>query len=145
MNILSLFVLIPLLMMLGLWMARSVNQVRGVMVAGSSALLVLAVWLAVDYLRLRALIANLPFPQPEMLYTDSVVWYVPLHICYSVGVDGISVVMLLLSASSCSRHFRFMETETPHERIFSCGFTLCSPRACSVSSSPPTFHHVHVL
>ena len=28
MNILSLFVLIPLLMMLGLWMARSVNQVR---------------------------------------------------------------------------------------------------------------------
>ena len=98
MNILSLFVLIPLLMMLGLWMARSVNQVRGVMVAGSSALLVLAVWLAVDYLRLRALIANLPFPQPEMLYTDSVVWYAPLHICYSVGVDGISVVMLLLSA-----------------------------------------------
>ena len=71
---------------------------RGVMVAGSSALLVLAVWLAVDYLRLRALIANLPFPQPEMLYTDSVVWYAPLHICYSVGVDGISVVMLLLSA-----------------------------------------------
>ena len=43
MNILSLFVLIPLFMMLGLWMARSVNQVRGVMVAGSSALLVLAV------------------------------------------------------------------------------------------------------
>ena len=98
MNILSLFVLIPLLMMLGLWMARGINQVRGVMVAGSSALLVLAVWLAVDYLRLRALIANLPFPQPEMLYTDSVVWYAPLHICYSVGVDGISVVMLLLSA-----------------------------------------------
>lgn len=100
MNILSLFVLIPLFMMLGLWMARSVNQVRGVMVAGSSALLVLAVWLAVDYLRLRALIANLPFPQPEMLYTDSVVWYAPLHICYSVGVDGISVnTMMALSSN----------------------------------------------
>lgn len=28
MNILSLFVLIPLLMMLGLWMARGINQVR---------------------------------------------------------------------------------------------------------------------
>lgn len=99
MNILSLFVLIPLLMMLGLWMARGINQVRGVMVAGSSALLVLAVWLAVDYLRMREWIANWwPLPQPEMLYTDSVVWYAPLHICYSVGVDGISVVMLLLSA-----------------------------------------------
>ena len=58
MNILSLFVLIPLLMMLGLWMARGINQVRGVMVAGSSALLVLAVWLAVDYLRMREWIAN---------------------------------------------------------------------------------------
>ena len=68
MNILSLFVLIPLLMMLGLWMARGINQVRGVMVAGSSALLVLAVWLAVDYLRMREWIANWwPLPQPEML------------------------------------------------------------------------------
>ena len=33
-----------------------------------------------------------------MLFTDSIVWYAPLHICYSVGVDGISVVMLLLSS-----------------------------------------------
>ena len=49
MNILSLFVLVPLLMLLGLWIAR-------------------------------------------------ITWYAPLHIAYSVGVDGISVVMLLLSA-----------------------------------------------
>ena len=54
MNFLSLFVLVPLLMMLGLWVARNVNQVRGVMVAGASALLVLAVTLAVLYLRERA-------------------------------------------------------------------------------------------
>ena len=31
MNILSLFVLIPALMLLGLWIARNLNQVRGVM------------------------------------------------------------------------------------------------------------------
>ena len=36
MNILSLFVLIPALMLLCLWLAKSLNQVRGVMVAGSS-------------------------------------------------------------------------------------------------------------
>ncbi|EKC70707.1 proton-translocating NADH-quinone oxidoreductase, chain M, partial [human gut metagenome] len=30
--------------------------------------------------------------------TDSVVWYAPLNIHYAVGVDGISVAMLLLSA-----------------------------------------------
>ena len=38
MNILSLFVVIPALMLLGLWIARNVNQVRGVMVDGSSCL-----------------------------------------------------------------------------------------------------------
>ena len=42
MNILSLFVLIPLLMLLGLWIARNVNQVRGGMVAGSTLLLALS-------------------------------------------------------------------------------------------------------
>lgn len=93
MNILSLFVLIPALMLLGLWAARGVNQVRGVMVAGASALLALSVWLTVAYLQARG-----AGETAEMLFTDSVMWYAPLHICYSVGVDGISVVMLLLSA-----------------------------------------------
>ena len=93
MNFLSLFVLVPLLMMLGLWVARNVNQVRGVMVAGASALLVLAVTLAVLYLCERAGGAT-----AEMLFTASHVWYAPLNIHYAVGVDGISVVMLLLSA-----------------------------------------------
>ena len=44
MNILSLFVLIPLLMLGALWAARSLNQVRGVMVVGSTLLLALAVF-----------------------------------------------------------------------------------------------------
>ena len=80
-------------MLLGLWMSRSLNQVRGVMVAGSGLLLVLAVWLTVSYIGLRGEGAD-----GEMLFTASVTWFAPLHICYSVGVDGISVVMLLLSA-----------------------------------------------
>jgi len=33
-----------------------------------------------------------------MLFRADAVWYAPLHIAYSVGVDGISVAMLLLSA-----------------------------------------------
>ncbi len=93
MNILSFYVLIPLLMLLGLWLSRSLNQVRGVMVAGASALLLLSVYLTVDYLGLRHAGAT-----EEMLYTDSYMWYAPLHICYSIGVDGISVAMLLLSS-----------------------------------------------
>ena len=37
MSILTLFVVIPALMLLGLWLAKSLNQVRGVMVAGAGA------------------------------------------------------------------------------------------------------------
>ena len=53
MSILSLFVVIPVLMLLGLWIARNLNQVRGVMVAGSSCLLALSVWLTVAFIQAR--------------------------------------------------------------------------------------------
>ena len=49
MNFLSIFVLIPLLMLLGLWLSRNIAQIRAVMVAGASALLVAAVGLTVVY------------------------------------------------------------------------------------------------
>ena len=93
MSILSLFVVIPVLMFLGLWVARNLNQVRGVMVAGSSCLLALSIWLTVYFIQQRAA-GNVD----EMLLTYSVSWFKPLNICYNVGVDGISVVMLLLSS-----------------------------------------------
>ncbi|MGM9718481.1 MAG: NADH-quinone oxidoreductase subunit M, partial [Prevotella sp.] len=53
MSILSLFVLIPVLMLLGLWLSRNLNQVRGVMVAGSTALLLLSAWLTVAFIQAR--------------------------------------------------------------------------------------------
>ena len=53
MNMLSLFPAIPLLMMLGLWLSKSTRQIRAVMVAGSSLLLLLAAVLVVRYLGLR--------------------------------------------------------------------------------------------
>ena len=90
---LSSFVFIPLVMLFGLWVARSINQVRGVMVAGSTALLALSVYLTIRFLGDRAAgIAD------EMLYTGAISWFEPLNIKYSVGVDGISVAMLLLSS-----------------------------------------------
>lgn len=42
MNFLSLFVLIPLLMLLGLWLSKGIKAIRGVMVVGASALVVCA-------------------------------------------------------------------------------------------------------
>lgn len=93
MNFLSLFVLIPVLMMLGLWISRNVGQIRVVMATGATALLALAVTLVFLYLGERA-----GGNTAEMVFTDSYVWYEPLNIHYNVGVDGISVVMLLLSS-----------------------------------------------
>ena len=47
---LSYFVFIQLVMLFGLWVARSINQVRGVMVAGRTALLALSVSLTIRFL-----------------------------------------------------------------------------------------------
>lgn len=93
MNFLSLFVFIPLLMLGALWIARNMKAIRSVMVAGSSALLILSLILTVAYLNQRA-----AGDTAEMLFTASMTWFEPLNIKYSVGVDGISVAMLLLSA-----------------------------------------------
>lgn len=92
-NILTLFILIPLLMLAGLWAARNNTQVKAVMVVGSSLLLALSIYLVFDYIGLRN-----DGHTAQMLYTSSIEWYKPLNICFSFGVDGISVVMLLLSS-----------------------------------------------
>ena len=92
---LSIFVIVPLLMLLGLWLARNDKQVRGVMVTGATVLLALSVYLVFAFLEARE---TMPADQAPMLFTYSVPWFNPLHINYSLGVDGISVVMLLLSS-----------------------------------------------
>ena len=92
-NILIYFVVIPLLMLAGIGLSRNVRQIRAVAVIGSLALTALSVWLLVDYLALRA-----ADPTSPMLYTDSWTWFAPLNINLAVGVDGISVAMLLLSS-----------------------------------------------
>ena len=64
MSILTLFVIIPVLMLAGLWAARNINQVRGVMVAGATCLVALSTWLTIDFMTQRAA-GN----SAEMLYT----------------------------------------------------------------------------
>ena len=93
MNFLSLFVLIPLLMMVGLAIARGMKQIRTVAVVGSTLQLGLAIYTLIKFLMERAA-GN----TEEMLFQASTMWYEPLNIHYAVGVDGISVTMLLLSA-----------------------------------------------
>jgi NADH-quinone oxidoreductase subunit M len=92
MNILSLFVVIPVFMILFLFLCKDMKQIRTVMVMGASALLILATTLTVLFIQERAV------SDAEMLFVSSTVWYAPLNITYAVGVDGISVVMLILSS-----------------------------------------------
>lgn len=91
-NILIYFVVIPLVMMLGLALCRNIKQIRAVAVTGSVALTALSVWLLIDYLALRAAGAT-----EAMLWVDSWSWFTPLNIHLAVGVDGISIAMLILT------------------------------------------------
>lgn len=92
-NILIYFVIIPLVMLALVGLSQNIKQIRAVAVTGSLALTGLSIFLLVDYLSLRAAGETAP-----MLFTDSWVWFAPLHINLSVGVDGISIAMLLLSS-----------------------------------------------
>ncbi len=95
MTFLTLFVVIPVVMLLGLWIARNDSQVRGVMVVGSVALLALSIYLVFAFLGARE---TMPAEQYPFLFGDAIPWFESLHIYYRTGVDGISVVMILLSA-----------------------------------------------
>ncbi|MDR1527341.1 MAG: NADH-quinone oxidoreductase subunit M [Dysgonamonadaceae bacterium] len=92
MNILSLFVAVPVLMILALFLCKSMKAIRTVMVTGASVLLLLAAVLTVLFFQERAV------SDAEMLFVFTIPWYQPLNIGYTVGVDGISVAMLALSA-----------------------------------------------
>lgn len=92
-NILIYFVVIPLLMLGGLALCKNIKQIRAVAVVGSLALVGLSIALLLGYLEQRAAGAT-----AEMLYVDSWTWFAPLNINLAVGVDGISVAMLILSA-----------------------------------------------
>lgn len=92
-NLLIYFVVIPLLMLAGFAICKNIKQVRAVAVTGSTALLGLSIWLLIDYIAQRNAGAT-----AEMLFQGSWCWFKPLHINLAVGVDGISVAMLILSS-----------------------------------------------
>ena len=93
MNFLSIFVLIPVLMMLGLFLSNSRRQLLFFMTVGASLLMILSAVLTYFYFTERA-----AGDVATMLFTVDTVWYAPFNIHYSVGVDGISVVMLILTS-----------------------------------------------
>jgi len=92
MSILSTFVLVPTVLLLLLFLSRKAEQARTLSIIGFSIQLIAAVFLLIRFLQERAVCKD------PMLFVSDIVWYTPLHIHYTVGADGISVLMILLSA-----------------------------------------------
>ncbi len=93
MNILSLFVLIPVLTSIGIGFTKNLKQTRLVAIVGMSIQLVLAATLIFMYLAERRA-GNVA----EMLFMYDALWFPSLNIHYAVGVDGISVAMIGLTS-----------------------------------------------
>lgn len=95
MNILSLFVIIPVIMLLAFIPCKNIKQVRSVAVVGSVLELILSLVLLVQFYAKRA-----AGDATEMLFYKTTPWFDAgiLHVGYTVGVDGISVLMLILTA-----------------------------------------------
>lgn len=93
MDILSLFVVIPVLTITGIILIKDINKVRLVSAAGMSIQLILAAILIFLYVSARHA-GN----TAEMLFIKDILWFRSFNIHYAVGVDGISVAMIGLTS-----------------------------------------------
>ncbi len=93
MNILSLFVLIPVLTVIAILFTSNMKQTRIVSAIGMGFQLILAGVLVYLYLTERQA-GN----TAAMLFYYDAVWFPTLNIHYTLGVDGISVAMIALTA-----------------------------------------------
>jgi NADH-quinone oxidoreductase subunit M len=90
---LSLLIIFPLLTALALLFCRNGKQIRWTALAGSLVQLGLASATMFAYIAERAAGNN-----SQMLFESRYTWYKALNIEYYVGIDGISVAMIMLTA-----------------------------------------------
>jgi NADH-quinone oxidoreductase subunit M len=90
---LSLLILFPVLTAIAILFCKGLKQVRAVALFGSAFQLILACILLFAYWNERA-----SGNTSQMLFQFGHTWFAPFNIEYYVGVDGISVAMILLTA-----------------------------------------------
>jgi NADH-quinone oxidoreductase subunit M len=93
MNILTLFIVIPLLTITGIILVKDIRNVKIVSAAGMGLQLILAATLVILYLMQRRA-GNMS----EMLFVKEILWFKSFNIHYAVGVDGISTGMIALTS-----------------------------------------------
>ncbi|SDK70067.1 NADH-quinone oxidoreductase subunit M [Salinimicrobium catena] len=92
MDILSLFVILPVLTVIALGFTKDLKQARILSMIGGLVQLGMAINLLFSYFRERAVNDSI------MLFTRDVVWFEQFNIHYNIGVDGISVALILLTS-----------------------------------------------
>ena len=91
MDILSLFVIVPVLTIIALLFTKGLKQARLVSMVGSIFQLGMAINLVIAYFKERAINDSI------MVFTKDFVWFEQFNIHYSIGVDGISVALIVLT------------------------------------------------
>ena len=92
MDILTSFILIPVLTVLALLFCKELKNIRVIAAVGMTIQLLQAIRLVFIYLAERA-----SGNDSEMILKKSYQWFESINIQYAVGVDGISVLMILLT------------------------------------------------
>ena len=87
---LTLFILFPLLTAIGVLLCKEGKTVRAVSLAGASLQLALSFTLLFLYWQQHT--------PATMLFEENYTWFAPLGINFHIGVDGISIAMILLTA-----------------------------------------------
>ncbi len=92
MDILSLFVVVPIILVIALVFTKGLKQARIVTMIGSMVQLGMSINLVFAYFKERAINEDI------MVFTKDLLWFKQFNIHYSIGVDGISVALLLLTS-----------------------------------------------
>jgi len=93
MDILTLFIVIPVLTMTGIVLAKDIKGVRITAAVGMGIQVLLSALLIYLYIAARH-----SGNSAEMLFIRDIVWFKSFNIHYAVGVDGISVAMIGLTS-----------------------------------------------
>ena len=92
MDILTLFITVPLLTVLALVFAKGLERARIIAMIGGLIQLGMSVNLVFAYFKEKAINSDI------MVFTRDLVWFKEFNIHYNIGVDGISVALLVLTS-----------------------------------------------
>ena len=93
MDILTLFVVVPVLTAIALLFTKGLKQARMLTFVGMAIEFAMAINLIFAYFKERATNTDI------MVFTKDIPWFESFNIHYAIGVDGISVLMIVLTAT----------------------------------------------